>query len=214
MQIITALTGTVLEGDPTLDALKVACRQPEAQGAFMWSRRSGLLTGLAADAGILAWHWTNPAVLAVLDLIRIRATVTTPPTTAQEWGLSAALIYNVSVESSGGGVGVPGARKRLDQPDAVSPGVRYSVSTAALTLGTWNNGPDFISDIAWELAAGATVARSKLFLEKDYADGNDSPIILGARDGILIKNSVLMGAAFVIRVSFEIAWHEVDPSEL
>ena len=226
MQIITPNNGAVIvEGDVTLDAMKVAPRWAEADGYYAVSSRTGLVTGVAAGATIWSVRWPHPTKLMVVDLLRVRSVVTTPPTAAQEWGMDA-VVARVFTDSGATGTSPPiagagGFKKRATYPlsamigASASPRAWFQVATTTSVGGTFvaDQSP-FIDDCAWELAAGVAVPRSRIFLEKDYADAGDAPIQLRQDEGILVRSVTLLGAAMVIRVSVEFAWHEVDPCDV
>jgi hypothetical protein len=207
-----------VEGDVTTKALKVAPRWPEADGFYFHSSRSGALAGAAAASVVWALRWTHATKLCVIDLLRLRAIPTTPFTAAQEWGFDAVLGRSFSVAHTGGTQYLPsqvgGFKKRASYPTSNMGEIRMA-TTAAFTGGTvTTDASEFISDLAWELVAGATVARSRVAWEKDYTDGVDSPIILVQNEGILVRPVITLGAGGVIRLVVEAAWHEVDPAKL
>ena len=207
-----------IEGDNTLKALKVAPRWPEADGFYFHSSRSGSLAGAAAAGVVWAMRWPHATKLFVLDLFRLRAIPTTPFTAAQEWGFDAVIGRTFTAVHTGGTQYLPSAaggwKKRASYPTSNVAEIRMA-TTAAFTGGTVTaDASEFISDMAWELVAGATVARSRVAFEKDYTDGVDSPVILVQNEGILVRPTVAMGAGGVVRLVVELAWHEVDPAKL
>lgn len=224
MQLITP-NGTVVEGDSTLLALKVAPRPAEASSFQFTSNRTGLLTGVAASG--VVWALRNaypigePTYLVALDLIRIRAVVTTPFTTAQEWGLSLNFVsgfssnYTTNVSFFSAGVFKYSIYPRYTtQPGSFN--VQSAVAATAgmtgatATVGTQN----LMADTAWELAAGATVPRSKIEMGFDFTQGTGPPVFLAPNEGIAVVNTVLMGAAGVIRLTVEAEWRELDQADL
>jgi hypothetical protein len=207
-----------IEGDVTTKALKVAPRWPEADGFYFHSSRSGALAGAAAASVVWALRWTHATKLCVIDLLRLRAIPTTPFTAAQEWGFDAVLGRSFSVAHTGGtqylSSQTGGFKKRASYPTSNMAEIRMAAA-AAFTGGTVTpDASEFISDLAWELVAGATVARSRVAWEKDYTDGVDSPIILVQNEGILVRPVITLGAGGVVRLVVEAAWHEVDPAKL
>lgn len=207
-----------IEGDPTLKALKVAPRWPEADGFYFHSSRSGALAGAAAASVVWAFRWAHATKLCVFDLIRVRAIPTTPFTAAQEWGFDTVVGRSYSASHTGGTQFLPsgagGWKKRASYPTSNVTEIRMA-TTAALGGGTVTvDASEFASDMAWELVAAATVPRSRISFDKDYTSGVDSPIILVQNEGILVRPVTALGAAGVIRLVVEVAWHEVDPAKL
>jgi hypothetical protein len=153
--------------------------------------------------------------LAVIDFLRVRGVITTPFTTAQEWALGAFHVTNFET----------GYTTNLTQFSAFSSTFRkwasYPTTAAVIQIATTAamtgstplfDQSEFMSDTAWELAAAATVPHSCIQMAKDYTTGNDAPIILGDNEGLVVRNLVAMGAAGVMRLWVDVAWHEVDPS--
>lgn len=204
-----------IEGDPTLKALKVAPRWPEADGFYFHSARSGALAGATAASVVWALRWTHATKLCVIDLLRCRAMPTTPFTAAQEWGFDAVIGRTYTAAHTGGTATTTGfPKKRASYPASNVSEIRMA-TTAALGGGTVTADiAEFISDLAWELVAAATVARSRVAWEKDYTDGVDGPPILVQNEGILVRPVVTLGAGGVVRLIVEVAWHEVDPADL
>lgn len=225
MQIITP-SGVTIEGDATNDAIKVRQVGDESGGAYLLSARTGLVATPSAGGNLLQFRWNHPSKLFVLDLLRVRAMFTTSPTAAQEWGLDAIVVRDTSSTSGGGTVynnlAIP--RKRATYPPSALMGVSAVPSTSGAffiattttlsTGGGTQDASEFMSDMAWELAPLATVPHSKIFMEKDYTQGQDSPLIFSKNEGFVVRNLVLVGAGGVLRASFEVAWHEVEPDWL
>jgi hypothetical protein len=228
MQIITP-SGTVIEGDSTLACIKVAPRPSEGDGYYFMSGRTGLLAQPAAGAYLMSTYWGHPTKLLMVDLLRVRGTFTTPPTAAQEWALEASIIrgiINAGTSSSAvswGGHFLP--RKRFSYPVSnfipvfgATTDTSFLVASSATGITAPSPGildaSPFMQDVAWELAAGVAVPRSRIEMAKDWSQGTDNPPFLKFGEGIRIANMVTIGAAGVLRVSFEFAWHEVDPSDV
>lgn len=215
-----SISGVDWDIDPTLHAGKVSIRQPEADGFYVSSTRSGLLAGAAAGSVVWAARWTHATKIGVVDFLRIRAIPTTPFTAAQIWGFEAVVGRGYSASHVGGtqflpsGDGTNAWKRKTGYPTSNMAEIRMA-TTAAFTGGTVT--PDtaaFTSDFAWELVAGATVPRSKIYCEKDYGDGAAAPNYLVTNEGILVRPIATLGAGGVIQLSVDFAWHEVDPTKL
>lgn len=224
MQIITPNNGAVVaEGDGTLDALKIRQTPLESTGGYFISARTGLVATASAFGSFFYLRWTHPTLFFVLDLIRVRALFTTPPTAAQEWIIDACVYRDTTTGPSTGtflgATQIPKKRSSYGYSALQGAGTTTAggIWVAGVATIAGPGSPDvseFMSDTAWELAAGTAVPRSKMFLEKDYTQGQDSPLMLRVNEAIAIRNCATVGAAGVQRVSAEVAWHEVDPTKL
>jgi hypothetical protein len=214
------VSGVDADVDPTLRALKVAIRQPEGDGFYVSSTRSGLLAGAAAGSVCWAARWTHATKVCVVDFLRIRALITTPFTAAQAWGFEAVVGRGYTASHVGGTQFLPSAdsnnafKRKTSYPTSNMGEIRMA-TTAAFTGGTVTaDTSPFTNDFAWELVAGATVPRSKIYCEKDYGDGAASPLYLVTNEGILVRPTATLGAGGTVQLSVEVAWHEVDSTKL
>lgn len=208
--------GVAAEVDLTYDAFRVTCRPPQGDGWYFHQSTSGALAGAAAASVVWAFRWTHATKAAVIEFLRVRALPTTPFTAAQAWGFDAVVGRGYTVAHTGGTQYLPsgagGWKKRTSYTASNVSEIRMA-TTAALGGGTVT--PDaspFLADWAWELVAGATVARSKIVAEKDYTNSIDAPTILVANEGILVRPTDTLGAGGVVRLGVEIAWREIDAS--
>jgi hypothetical protein len=215
IEIVGSVSGARQDVDPTSKAGKVSNRPPEGEGFYFHSSRSGLLAGAAAASVVWALRWTHATKLLVVDVIRIRALITTPFTAAQAWGFEGVIGRTYTASHTGGTQFLPSAdttnawKKRTAWPISNVAEIRMA-TTAALGGGTVTaDTSHFVNDFAWELAAAATVSRSVVYCEKDYGDGSAAPIILAQNEGLLVRPTDTLGAAGVVRLSVEVAWHEV-----
>lgn len=229
MQIVGS-SGTVIEGDATLSCFKVSPRWPQANGAYFVSARTGLLTTAALTASMFNFLWGHPTLVVVVKMLRVRGLLTTPPTAAQEWGLEAIIHRRLSSTGWNQGtsltVGQAGGFKKYSAyPNSGGVNATFSsaliqvptagAATAAPTAGTFvTDVSPFMADVAWELAAGVAVPRSRVAFERDYSSGVDAPLILSQGEALDVRNSIAIGAGGVLRASVDLAWDEVDPSSL
>lgn len=223
MQIITP-SGITVEGDPTLAAIKVSPRRTQASGAYAVSARTGLVAAPAAGAGLWIFQWIHPTAIAVIDTLRVRGLLTTPPTTAQEWGIDAIIWRRQTgypATGTGLSAGQVGGFKKFSQQSnskAINPSVFFITVAATAAIGTGTalaDSSEFASDIAWELAAGAAVPRSRISIDQDFTGGSSTPIQLREAEAIVVRVMPdTIGAAGVLRASIDMEWHEAEPSEL
>lgn len=212
LEIITP-NGTIVEGDPTFDALRVSQRPPECAGAYRYSAFTGLLPAALATAAPI-FLLRNPDVnkKVILQYLKIRYAVITGFTAAQELGFDAVLFRNMQIPTAGG-TQISAAGNNLKKNSAQAPSVvdaRIS-GTAALTAPV---GPAVIeanpilTGVAKTLATAATVQDIAFDEEYDGTNGSDYPIILHQFEGIMVRNSLVLGAAGTIRASITAAWLE------
>lgn len=215
-----AVSATDADVDATLRSLKVAIRQQEADGHYVHSSRSGALAGAAAASVVWAARWTHATKVCVIDFIRVRALITTPFTAAQSWGFEVVQARAYSAAYTSGTIFLPSAdgnnafKKKTSYPTSNMNEIRMAAA-AAFTGGTVT--PDtspITSDFAWELVAGATVPRTKIYCEKDYGDGAAAPLYFLTNEGLLVRPIVTLGAGGVVLLSVDVGWHEVDPAKL
>lgn len=203
--------------DDRYNAMRSAHYPPQADGAFFHASRSGALAGAAAASVVWAFRYGG-TLRAVVELLRIRALPTTPFTAAQEWGFDAVVGRTYSASHTGGTQYVPGDaggwKKQTADSASTATEIRMA-TTAALGGGTVT--PDaspFVSDMAWELVAGATVPRSRILAEFWGEQAQATPIILAQNEGILVRPLVTLGAGGVVRLAVEIGWRELDSGVL
>lgn len=213
--------GTSVAGvDATLKSLKVAIRQQEADGHYVHSQRSGALAGAAAASVVWALRWTHATKVCVVDFIRVRALITTPFTAAQTWGFEAAVARGYTAAHTGGTQFLPTAdsnnafKKKTSYPTSNMQEIRMATTTALGGGTVVADTSPITSDFAWELVAGVTVPRTKIYCEKDYGDGAAAPLYLLINEGLLVRPTATLGAGGVVLLSVDVGWHEVDPAKL
>lgn len=185
-----------------------------SNGAYRLAAKTGLIAvGIAASGIVGAFRWTHASKLALIRRIRILGTITTAPTTAQEWGLDVIIGRNYTASHTGGtGLSLTGDafKKRTNYASTQFGDIRIA-TTAALGGGTVTADiTPILEQSKWELAAAATVPRSFLDIEYDATQHGQHPIILAENEGILIRNTILTGATMVYRAFIQVDWLEVD----
>lgn len=179
------------------------------EGAYRSCAVSGLITVVAAGtatAGHLSTlRWapaaTSNLVSAVLQ--RFRATWYTIAgfTAAQEVGFDLYKLTAYTAAHTGGNAVTP-TKKRAAFAAATMTG--RIADTGELTAGTQTIGTDPIGSSRYaELAAGAAVPKGVHRLELTTEDLDRYPVVLGVNEGLLLRNSILMGAAGTARLVVE-----------
>lgn len=210
-------SGALLEVDPVTLAARVSQRPPNIGGAFKVCALSGLITGIAAgtaSAGhLFAARWGHASKLCMVTYIKATWVTVAGFTAAQEVGMDLTLTRSYTVSHSGGtAITLTGnnMKKRVDLGGTNFTDIRVS-TTSALANGTHVVDS---SPIAWgafsELAAGAAVPKGFFSLVYDSKDAYDHPLILKTNEGIILRNTILMGAGGTARVGVEFSWLELD----
>lgn len=197
-----------------------SAREPAlgANGAYRLCEETGLLTGVAAGtttAGFLfAFRWTHATKLCLVTSFRARWATIAGFTAAQEVGMQLFRATNYSVSSSGGtAITLTGEnlRKRATHGTTTAADIRIS-QTGALTAGTVTLDTHKLAAGSFaELAAGAAVPKG--FFEINFKPADPAweyPLVLNTNQGLILRNSILMGAGGTARVAVEMDWLEVD----
>lgn len=200
------------------------------EGAYRVAAVSGLVTGVAAGATLFSMRWSPPAApsigmvkLCAIQRIRAKWRTVAGFTAAQEVGLAAYVARSFSASDSGGtGVNLAGPNHEKRVGIAPPAGVQVGgmpasqmadmriANTGALTNGTRT--PDaqpFMQDVYAELAAAATVGKGRFDVDFGNVDQPGFPIILSANEGVIVTNTVLMGAGGTARLIVEVDWLEI-----
>jgi len=188
-----------------------------ANGAYRVCALTGLLTvvaaGTASAGHIFAARWSHVSKLCIITKLRARWVTVAGFTAGQEVGLDCFVSRTHSAAHTGGTgltINADQMKKRKSHGSTTFADLRVS-TTGALTNGT--NTLD-AQPIAWgafsELAAGAAVPKG--FFDMTVVDEATAgyPLILSASEGLVIRNTVLMGAGGTARVAIEMDWLEVD----
>lgn len=186
---------------------------------------SGLLTGVAAGTAanghIFAARWAPAAglpKLAMLTRLRVGWVTIAGFTAAQEVGLDVSKVTAYTAAHTGGtalvatGLGKTRSFHQigLASPDSAFNDIRIG-TTGALTSGTQTFDPTPFRQAQFsELAAAATVPKGIFQLFYSNEDVNAEPIVLAANEGIVVRNTIGMGAAGTARVTVEMSWVELN----
>ena len=187
-------------------------------GYYQASWKSGLMTGIAANAPVFSFRWA-PAVRAdgrilscQLKFLKVFALTITAFGAAQvvEFDTFTQRLWTAS--DTGGTAGIPasGDQKRMnDFPDSAFVGggdIRIS-NTAALGVGTRPGEAIASSSFAfWSSGIGVGLVPAII----ETWDEHHVPMVFEPNQGFVIQNSVLMGASGVVQLWVDIGWMEED----
>lgn len=195
-----------------------AIKKDGVDGAYGISAVSGLLTTVAAatdSAGhLFAFRWAPAtaavAQRAVISRLRARWITIAGFTAAQEVGIDFAILRTYTAPHTGGTAVVPSQNRALFPATAVPANNIQIAGTGALTDGTHATIADLRGRDAFsELAAGAAVPKGTMQILKTTEDLDRSPIVLAPNEGLVIRNSILMGAGGTARLVVDLDWLEV-----
>lgn len=204
------------------------------KGTYALATTTGAVTTVAAGtttAGFLFSMRYAGTGKVLLRYLGAQFATTTAFTSAQEVGCEAFIARSYSASPTGGtaldlGATVTNTNKLLTATSTsdfslASSDVRVA-TTGALTAGTQTlDANAFGSTSGWAGAVGITIAKTALFdgkthmpprpLAEERAVLGLSPVVLSNNEGIIIRNTVLMGAVGVGRWQFFVEWDEVAP---
>jgi hypothetical protein len=175
---------------------------------------NGGLTGLAANAPIVAFRWA-PAGANALVAIPLRVTIGYAVITANTalMVVDAEMIRATafSVQDGGTQVAVVPNRLRNNQSMAASQAsLVYASSTGALTAGTRTLDANGVGCVVLDSQPATGVIRSSLPLDLYKLDeaGAQHPLVLGSNEGFIIRVPSAYGATAVIRYYITMEWLE------
>lgn len=204
--------GTVFESvDVKFSAGRMSEWPQECLGDYRNSSFTGLLTAVAAGGELFNFRWTDAANLAVIKYLKVRFAVITGFTATQELAFDVVQATNWSTVGSGGTAIAPTATnlmKRSTYPQSKVGDLRIS-TTGALTAGTKTFfGSSIMTDTKKTLAAAATVQDADFEASIELVTQDKHPIILLQNEGIVVRNTIAMGAIGTVRATVDIAWSE------
>jgi hypothetical protein len=204
------------EVDPTFKALRAALAPLEYQrggiagGHFRLSFTTGLVTGVAAAGAIFSLRWADPDRLFALLRLKVKATLTTAFTAAQENSLDLVKLTSYTVADTGGTdllatLGSSG-KKRSSMQNSQLAGLRIA-TTAALTNGTATADAHPMTRALLNIGNTAlNVAEATMF---DAIAGQESPLFIGHQEGLRLRILEAQGAAGVVRFIVEMDGAEI-----
>lgn len=186
-------------------------------GAYRIAAASGLITGIAAGTAtaghIFAARWNNVSKLALVTYFRARWSTIAGFTAAQEVGLDLYIARSYTASHTGGtALTLTGnnAKKRSSQATTNFADMRISATGALTNVATTLDAQPIAYGCVSELATGATIPKLSFDIIYELDDTSMHPIVLSQDTGLVLRNTILMGAGGTARVSIEMEWMEVD----
>lgn len=177
-------------------------------GAYRATFVTGLATGLAANASLLAAQWTNATFAMRLRAVEVDLLVTAGFTAAQEVGVDVIVARSWTVAPSGATAGVLTNNKKVGLDAAMKLAAVQVAGAGGVTNGTLTIDPNPIG--AAKVLAGAGVAGPLMSKSWRFdADERNEPIIFQANEGLLVRTIDAMGAGGVVRGIITLEWDEV-----
>ena len=197
----------IQEVDPTFNAARVGLYPGPIVGSYAVSARTGNITLIAAGGALFTARWTSATHYALIRRVYAKWVMTTAFAANQEIGLEWIFGRSWSVSPSAGtAISTAGAfqAKRSSFPTSkFATGDMRIATAAAVTVGTVT--PD---GQALYSRNGFSNLTPHLEMERDWIS-NHFPLVLAQNDGILLRNTILMGAAGIAGVHIGIEWDEV-----
>lgn len=207
VKIVDTLGTNELKIDASHGASRASIRPDEALTWISVGATSGLLTGVAAGGPVFSLRNISSNVLAIRR-VSVGFITTTAFTTAQGLGFNLFFARSFSASDTGGtAITLTGSQNKVRTSLATPTSLDCRISsTAALTAGTRT-----LDTVALGVAGGAstgvgTALPPVTLLQHDVGD---YPIVLAQNEGIVIANSLAMGAAGVINLYVNIEFAEM-----
>ena len=204
IQILGADGATVAGVDVTHQAQRVSIRPDQVEASQSLATQTGSVTTLASGANLLSLRYKGTGVLLVRR-IAVQWITTVAFTTPQRIELGVYVARNWTTSDAGGLPLSATSGKHRHSFTTVNLEARVAL-VSALTAGARTLDPHPIGVAAvWSGAAGATMLPTGLVTH----DPGDYPLALGANEGVVIANMLLMGGGGV-----GIAYFNLEISEI
>lgn len=208
--IQSGVDSTLLTVDPTFKAARVVIKPDELTGAYQLSVPTGAITTIAAGAPIFSFRWApGTGALCVVKRISVGFVCTTGFGVAQTMGFGVFAARSFSGSDSGQTAIVLTGNNNKYRTSLGTTGVTDArvAGTAAITVGTRTLDANPLGlTYFWVPGVGTSLAQTDLI---SY-DANDYPIVLANNEGLVINNSILMGATGVGNAIINIEWFETN----
>lgn len=188
-----------------------------SNGAYGLSASTGAITTVAAGTAtaghIFSCRWSHATKVAYVTALRVKWMTIAGFTAAQEVGLQAFVARGFTVAQTGGtAVTLTGNSMKKDSTHGTTTFADIRVATTgALTAGTHTLDAQPVAEGGFsELAAGAAVPKGFFELSLPGMNPQRYPLILRQDTGIIVRNTILMGAGGTARVSVQMEWLELD----
>lgn len=201
---------TLMTVDPTFKAARVVIKPDEMLGAYQLSVASGALTTVAAGGPVFSFRYApGGSTVCVVKRVSVGFVCTTAFGAAQAMGYGVYVARSFSGSDSGGTPATLTGNNNKYRTSLATTGVsdlRIS-TTAALTAGTRTLDSQALGTTYFYVpGVGTSLTQTDLI---SY-DANDYPIVLANNEGIVITNSILMGATGVGTLVVNIEWFEAN----
>lgn len=205
---IAGTSGSVAEVDSTFQALRVSIRPEQSINWNSLAGVSGNLTGVAGSGPVFSFRNIG-STLMMFHRVTMSFVTTTAFGTAQQMQFNLFRATGFTASDSGGTAlftsGQNKHRTSMANP-ATAPDIRIS-STGALTAGTRTLEANPIGSAhGWSGGVGLTIAQTPLLTH----DAGDYPFVLAQNEGLVLTNSVAMGATGVGTLIVQIEWCEAS----
>lgn len=185
----------------------------QAEGLIVGAR-SGLMTGIAADADVFGMRniLSTKDALAIA-WIRLRWVTTTAFATAQSLAFRVNKVYGFTAIHTTGGTAVQAHYRRQSQRRGTASGDRVLLTeissfisgTAAITGSTYT-AEDTDELECYAVGAGSTLPG----VYEDWTPEDGIPLVLEADEGLVINNEILMGASGAGRLAVIVGCYRVQ----
>lgn len=187
IQILGSTSGIALDVDGNIwKAAKVTDRPAEyGSGGFYVTVVTGTTAASpAANAPLVSFRWTNPALVCLIRQIETRIIVTTAGTGIPE--LAGFVARNFTVSDTGGAVAAP-SRKRSTMPNSTIGDFRFA-NAGVLTAGTRTLDTQSFIDVSAAVGLGAPV--NEAF--PPVGTNGEHPIVLVTNEGLVFNNQTTL----------------------
>lgn len=197
------------------------CNQPldpKGGGYYEMSLKSGLITGVAANADLFSLRFNSAPATGIkkrleLLFLKIDFIITTGFTAAQAVDFAAFIARAFTGSSTGGTASLPpanmnGKQSLYPNSEILANGDLRIATTAALGAGTKTLDTfPFASAVGYGAAATGGPFRNVPFQE-EFGE-HHPPVVLRANEGLVIQNLTAFGAAGVGNLYVDIGWMEI-----
>lgn len=201
--------------NPAFKAGRMALYPPDSVGHYRLCATTGVLTGVAAGtatAGILFALRAPASNVMVMQRLKVKLWSIIQPTATLEVSLKAFRLTGYSAAVSGGttiALTSPQFKKRTSYPSTTIQAASIA-TTAGLTAGTHVlDTNEFCSEGISEAAAAE--ATQPIVMEMEYLgnEAGEHGMVFTGNEGFIIRNEVLMSAAYTCRMAVVVDWFEV-----
>jgi hypothetical protein len=215
IELKSGATSDILTVDPGFNSARATLYPPEAIAHYRLCATSGVITGVAAGtatAGFLFALRAPATNVMVMQRLKVKLWTIVQPTATLEVSLKAFRLTGYTVAVTGGttiALTSPQFKKRTAYASTTIQAASIA-TTGALTAGTHTlDTNEFVSEGTSEAAAAEATSPNLIELEYLGNEAGEHGMIFTGNEGFIIRNEVLMSAAFTCRMSVAVDWFEV-----